>query len=85
MAEFKEAQTNSLIDARAKEHARLALAAMTESELGLERRHMLRGRDRMKHKGIRSEEIQSKQAPVRGIKRRHDEAFSDSLVVKQGT
>lgn len=34
MAGFKEAQTNPLIDASGKKHAKLAVAAMTEAELG---------------------------------------------------
>lgn len=43
MAGFKEAQTNVLIDASGKKYTELAMAAMTEVELGWKRRHMLRG------------------------------------------
>ena len=43
MAGFREAQTNPLIDASGKDHIELAVAAMTEVELGWKSRHMLRG------------------------------------------
>lgn len=43
MAGFKEAQTNTLIDASGKKHIELVVAAMTEVELVWKRRHTLRG------------------------------------------
>lgn len=82
MAGFKEAQRNPLIDARGKKHAKLAVAAMTEAELGWQRRHTLRGIDRVKCQGSHSEEIETKQGSACGIKRNYGEAFSDSLDMK---
>lgn len=82
MAGFKEAQRNSLIDASGKKHAKLAVAAMTKAELCWQRRHTLRGRDRVKRKGSHSEKFETKQGPARGIKRNYGEAFSDSLDMK---
>lgn len=82
MAGFKEAQRNPLIDASGKKHAKLAVAAMTEAELGWQRRHTLRGRDWVKRWGSHSEEFETKQGSARGIKRNYGEAFSDSLDMK---
>lgn len=59
MAGFKEAQTNTLIDASGKKPIELVVAAMTEVELGWKRRHMLRGGTGRNTNGSRSEEIQT--------------------------
>lgn len=83
LAGFKEAQTNLLIDVSGKKYAKLAVAAMTKMELYWERGHSLRERRWVKHKEDFSEEIEVKQASVRGMKRSHHEAFSDSLAVKR--
>ena len=82
LAGFKEAQTNPLIDSRGMKYAKLAVAAMTEVEQCWERLHTLRERQGVKHRGNISEEIKLKQASVRGFKRSHHEAFSDSLAVR---
>lgn len=76
---------NPLIYASGNKHAKLAVAAMTEAELGWNRCQMLCGRNRVKRKGSGTEEIQTKQASVRGMKPDHHEAFSDSLDVKVRT
>lgn len=77
-AGFNDAQTNSLIDASGKKYAKLAVARMNEAEVRWNRRQMLRSVDQAKHRMSCSEGIQTKQGPQRGLKRSHDDAFSDS-------
>lgn len=86
-AGFDEAQTNTLINASGKKHARSAVTAMNEVEMGWNRRQGLRGIDRAKHKRSRSKGTQKKQGCKRGMKRTHDEAFSGSSLfgVIEGT
>lgn len=76
MAGFKEAQTNPLIDTNGKNHAKLAVVAMAEVELGLGTSLHAAWDRSMKRKGSRIVEIKMKQASVRGMRRSHHEAFS---------
>lgn len=77
---FEEAKTNILIAASAKKDAKLSVAAMNEAELVWKRRQMPRGIDKSNQIHSCIEEIETKQTPVHGTKRSHDEAFFDCLI-----